>query len=461
MSLTTCPECDGQVSINANICPHCGNPLGGSDLSPTEHDGASGMDDERWLELFIGANWYEHYRERIEGFLLGDRAAASWNWAAFFVPGWYLYRKLYGWFFAFLALSSGFYILVSVAAVAEAPKLTLLFVAGYFAVPFLQGMFGDYLVYKRGRRVVDGARSRFDSATARRAVTNMGGTSVIALLLLLLPFGVIFIGMLAAIAIPKFVATKERAYVAFMKSELTNFLIAEESFFTDNLTYGTAREIIESGLWAPGTGVTVTTTGVGAGGYTAIAAHASIAQVCGAYIGSRSPSYPSLTEEGVVSCWSQADAATTTIVFWDGSYTIEKPASWNEMDDLSDEADVQMGNELREAYLVVLTESKSDFVDGFDLQSFSDLVRSSLTDGTDAYTETGPEVIQINGMPAIRYEIDGEIDNLRLKYWHVCIDTGEDYHQVLAWSLPSRFERNAADFAQALMSIRHAEDPAP
>ena len=48
---------------------------------------------------------------------------------------------------------------------------------------------------------------------------------------------VVIIGILAAIAIPKFANTKEKAVVASMKSDLRNLAGAEESYWVENRTY--------------------------------------------------------------------------------------------------------------------------------------------------------------------------------------------------------------------------------
>ena len=48
---------------------------------------------------------------------------------------------------------------------------------------------------------------------------------------------VVIIGILAAIAIPKFANTKTKAYTAAMKSDLRNLVSAEESFFADSVYY--------------------------------------------------------------------------------------------------------------------------------------------------------------------------------------------------------------------------------
>src|SRR5258708_39833045 len=48
---------------------------------------------------------------------------------------------------------------------------------------------------------------------------------------------VVIIGILAAIAIPKFASTKEKAYLASMKSDLRNLVTAQEAYFSDNGVY--------------------------------------------------------------------------------------------------------------------------------------------------------------------------------------------------------------------------------
>jgi prepilin-type N-terminal cleavage/methylation domain-containing protein len=50
---------------------------------------------------------------------------------------------------------------------------------------------------------------------------------------------VVIIGILSSIAIPKFANTKAKAYVAVMKSDLRNLVVAEEAFFADSSKYVT------------------------------------------------------------------------------------------------------------------------------------------------------------------------------------------------------------------------------
>src|SRR6266567_4359691 len=64
---------------------------------------------------------------------------------------------------------------------------------------------------------------------------NRQGFTLIELLIV-----VVIIGILAAIAIPKFANTKEKAYLASMKSDLRNLITAEEAYFADSVKYTTA-----------------------------------------------------------------------------------------------------------------------------------------------------------------------------------------------------------------------------
>ncbi|HET7630814.1 MAG TPA: prepilin-type N-terminal cleavage/methylation domain-containing protein, partial [Gemmatimonadaceae bacterium] len=66
---------------------------------------------------------------------------------------------------------------------------------------------------------------------------NRKGFTLIELLIV-----VVIIGILAAIAIPKFAKTKDRAYVTAMKSDLKNLSLAEEGFFVDSSKYTSALD---------------------------------------------------------------------------------------------------------------------------------------------------------------------------------------------------------------------------
>lgn len=78
---------------------------------------------------------------------------------------------------------------------------------------------------------------------------------------------VVIIGILAAIAVPKFADTKRKAYITAMKSDLKNAVSAAEAHFADNNSY--------TGFTAPvgSVGVTMSVSNLSNTGYTVSATH--------------------------------------------------------------------------------------------------------------------------------------------------------------------------------------------
>ncbi len=65
----------------------------------------------------------------------------------------------------------------------------------------------------------------------------------------------VIIGVLSAIAIPKFAATKEKAYDATVVSDIRRAKLAAESYYADNLTYPASAADAD---FTPSSGVTFT-----------------------------------------------------------------------------------------------------------------------------------------------------------------------------------------------------------
>ena len=104
---------------------------------------------------------------------------------------------------------------------------------------------------------------------------NRKGFTLIELLIV-----VVIIGILAAIAIPKFANTKEKAYVASMKSDLRTLITAQEAYFADNNSTYAASTGAMGTSYKSSSGVTVTLGGVTNTGWQATATHASTAKTC-------------------------------------------------------------------------------------------------------------------------------------------------------------------------------------
>ena len=112
-------------------------------------------------------------------------------------------------------------------------------------------------------------------------LTTRKGFTLIELLIV-----VVIIGILAAIAIPKFANTKEKAYIASMKSDLRNLVTAQEAYFSDNNSAYAASTTAMGTAYRSSTGVTVTLGGVSATGWAATATHGSTTKTCTLTLGS-------------------------------------------------------------------------------------------------------------------------------------------------------------------------------
>jgi type IV pilus assembly protein PilA len=100
-------------------------------------------------------------------------------------------------------------------------------------------------------------------------VRNRKGFTLIELLIV-----VVIIGILAAIAIPKFASTKEKAYVTAMKSDLRNMLTAEESYFSDYGTYSGSTTALKG--FSQTTSVYAKVEAADGAGWWASATHSSL-----------------------------------------------------------------------------------------------------------------------------------------------------------------------------------------
>ena len=140
---------------------------------------------------------------------------------------------------------------------------------------------------------------------------NRKGFTLIELLIV-----VVIIGILAAIAIPKFANTKQKAIVASMKSDLRNMVTAQEAFFSDNNDYAGATSAVAQVngtggagkvTFVPSTGNVLVLTYINASGWKATMTNPAVTGVptnCGIYTGpaANSPN-AAVVQEGAPGCW--------------------------------------------------------------------------------------------------------------------------------------------------------------
>ena len=111
---------------------------------------------------------------------------------------------------------------------------------------------------------------------------------------------VVIIGILAAIAIPKFQNTKGKANAAALRSDLRNLAVAEEAIFYDSTKYSSDTAALK---FRPSPGVVVTIVIPATGGWIATATHPLAYPLqCTIFAGPVSPPPVPATQEGVPAC---------------------------------------------------------------------------------------------------------------------------------------------------------------
>jgi len=124
---------------------------------------------------------------------------------------------------------------------------------------------------------------------------NRKGFTLIELLIV-----VVIIGILAAIAIPKFANTKSKAYITAMKSDLRNLVTAEEAFFSDSSKY---TSTISNLKFQNSTGTNAPNIATGSGWWTATNDHTQLpGQSCGIGINTTNPIAGVTAAEGEPVC---------------------------------------------------------------------------------------------------------------------------------------------------------------
>ena len=125
---------------------------------------------------------------------------------------------------------------------------------------------------------------------------NRKGFTLIELLIV-----VVIIGILAAIAIPKFASTKDKAKLASFKTDIRNFMTAQEGYFSDFATYGTYAQLQANQGFTLSAGNASTASAGSAGGYSITVQNNSISGTpnqCTVLVGSLATT----STDGVITC---------------------------------------------------------------------------------------------------------------------------------------------------------------
>lgn len=201
-----CNHCGIQNDESAKYCSNCGSSFINEEKDVTKQATSPKSDNStEYYEAAVGYKKVDYYLNKFKHYD-DSGTSVSWNWSAFFVSFyWLLYRKM--WFLALLyfllPITVGIMqaILSQISSVAV-NLLNLLFLAGIFVI---FPMYANGLYYRHVKRNIKKAINYTSDEDKRlRMIAADGGTSAVALIVVIIFLFIPIIGILAAITIPAY-----------------------------------------------------------------------------------------------------------------------------------------------------------------------------------------------------------------------------------------------------------------
>jgi Tfp pilus assembly protein PilE/TM2 domain-containing membrane protein YozV len=143
----------------------------------------------------------------------------------------------------------------------------------------------------------------------------------------------------------------------------------------------------------------------------------------------------------------------------DGLTKIRVPGNWEKLPELAEQGVIEYGNLQREQYLIVISEPKQSYTSNTDLSAYNMLMLEHKSRaGIDKLRKKYLGEIDLNGLKALKFELSGEVNGVRIDYLQVAVEGKNHFHQVLFWSLPTRWGDPSDIFENALTTFSECAD---
>lgn len=133
------------------------------------------------------------------------------------------------------------------------------------------------------------------------------------------------------------------------------------------------------------------------------------------------------------------------------------PAGWENVKELRPDADLYVGNEEEQTYVLVLAESKGS-IDVFSLADNSTQYRRILARrlGGTPQPQLPTPMESIGELSALQYEIRGQVNNQPVVYLHTTIEGESNYYQVIGWTTAANYPEAKEELQMVIDSFRGA-----
>ena len=124
----------------------------------------------------------------------------------------------------------------------------------------------------------------------------------------------------------------------------------------------------------------------------------------------------------------------------DGKIWVTVTGMWTKMPELNKQASLQVGYKSKEMYLIVITDAKADVTD-LTFEKHHQLTRDRMLQKMKNASATEPVPLTIDGHAALQDEISGTEKGTNVVFLHTTVDDGDQFQQILAWTLKSRWQQ--------------------
>ncbi|MEO1053696.1 MAG: hypothetical protein AAFX87_23875 [Bacteroidota bacterium] len=151
----------------------------------------------------------------------------------------------------------------------------------------------------------------------------------------------------------------------------------------------------------------------------------------------------------------------------DLGYEIFIPKYMSETEELNDEASLQYMNGLKETYMIVIDESKEDFISSNQLfgdynDSLSVIVNyrniqlGSFNESLNIVSQSAAKPIKIDGLSAETVDLEATVLGIedQIFYMITFIEGKEKVYMILGWTLASRKNKYKGTFEQSINSFK-------
>jgi hypothetical protein len=144
---------------------------------------------------------------------------------------------------------------------------------------------------------------------------------------------------------------------------------------------------------------------------------------------------------------------TKVVTSRDQKSQLTVPVAWQDVPASfkNEVAEIQLGDLVREQYIMVITDSVGDFIDfGGFLDATRENARAMVT-GADIGEQ---HTLTVGGLNAVQYEVGGTVEGIKVVFWFTMVEGKRGFYQVLGWTLPSRRTDAEPIIKKAIESFR-------